>query len=150
MPESVAFPSVDWFVALAAEMSEQTDAFRQFGPIDCSMVVKVDWPGGSELIEVSFESFEVKSIRRLVRLDRATPDHFVIEAPLPAWREMIENIRENGVPDLQHTLNYLTFPDDPMQVSGPDQLQIDTFYRYNQSLQQFFNGASSVETVFEQ
>ena len=51
-----------------------------------------------------------------------------------------------GEPELAHTLNYLTFPDDPMVVGGPDQLQIDAFYRYNESLQRFFNGASSIAT----
>ncbi len=108
MPELVAFPSVAWFEALAAQMTEERDAFRQFGPTDCAMVVKVDGADGSDLVEVAFESFEVKSIRRLESLDGATPERFVIEAPLTVWREMIENIRENGAPDLQHTLNYLT------------------------------------------
>ena len=61
---------------------------------------------------------------------------------------MIENIRANHGPDLEHTLNYLTFPGDPMQVSGPDQLQVDAFYRYNQNVQSFFNGASEIETTY--
>ncbi len=61
---------------------------------------------------------------------------------------MIENIRAHGAPDLAHTLNYLTFPDDPMRVSGPDQLQVDAFYRYNQTLQRFFNGSAQVATDY--
>ncbi len=61
---------------------------------------------------------------------------------------MIENIHANDGPDLEHTLNYLTFPGDPMQVSGPDQLQVDAFYRYNQSIQKFFNAASEIETTY--
>jgi hypothetical protein len=31
-----------------------------------------------------------------------------------------------------------------MVVDGPDQLHIDAFYRYNQSLQLFFNGAADL------
>ena len=61
---------------------------------------------------------------------------------------MSENIRANRGPDLEHTLNYLTFPDDPMRVAGPDQLQVDAFFRYNQSLQRFFNGAAGVATRY--
>jgi hypothetical protein len=61
---------------------------------------------------------------------------------------MLDNIRANGAPDLEHTLNFLTFPDDPMVVSGPDQLQTDAFYRYNESLQRFFNGAASIATSY--
>ena len=79
---------------------------------------------------------------------QASPEHFVIEAPPAAWREMIENIRAHDGPGLEHTLNYLTVPDDPMEVTGPDQLQIDAFYRYNQSLQRFFNAAAGIETSY--
>jgi hypothetical protein len=112
------------------------------------MIVKVDEAEGSQLLEVVFEAYAVKSIRSLESLDAAKPDHFVLEAPLEVWREMLDNIRANGAPDLEHTLNFLTFPDDPMVVSGPDQLQIDAFYRYNESLQQFFNGAASIATSY--
>ena len=84
------------------------------------------------------------------RIEDSSQEHFVIEATFETWREMIENIYAHGEPDLAHTLNYLTFPDDPMVVSGPDQLQIDAFYRYNQSLQRFFNGAARVATRYAQ
>ena len=89
-------------------------------------------------------------VRRLERIEDAAPDHFLLEASLDTWREMIENIQTHGAPDLKHTLNYLTFPDDPMLVSSPDQLQIDAFYRYNQSLQRFFNGAAQVAISYPQ
>ena len=96
------------------------------------------------MIEVNFKGYEVESIRELESLGEARPEHFVVEAPLEVWKEMIENIENRGEPDLEHTLNYLTFPDDPMVVDGPDQLMIDAFYRYNQSMQLFFNGAAAL------
>lgn len=148
MSSTPIFPSTQWFEALAARMSADAAEYRKLGPIDCTMVVKADAADRSELYEVAFESFGVKSIRRLESLDRAAPRHFVLEAPLPVWREMIENIRNNGAADLQHTLNYLTFPDDPMRVSGPDQLETDAFYRYNESLQRFFDAAAGVPTAY--
>ena len=150
MPEELTFPSKDWFEQLAAFMRADESSFRRLGPVDCSMVVKVDRDGETELFEVVFEAFGVKSIRRLERIEDAAPDHFVIEATLDTWCEMIDNIRAHGAADLSHTLNYLTFPDDPMAISGPDQLQIDTFYRYNQSLQKFFNGAAQLEILDSQ
>lgn len=144
------FPSTKWFESLAARMAADDAAYRALGSIDCTMVVRVDAPGGLHLYEVRFEGFRVRSVRRLGHLEDAAPDHFVLEASLETWREMIENIRANAGPDLTHTLNYLTFPDTPMRVSGPDQLQVDTFYRYNQSLQRFFNGAAAVPTAYAQ
>ncbi len=148
MGNEAPFPSTEWFQSLAARMQEHEAAYRALGPVDCVMVVQVDTPSGAELYEIVFQVFGVKSIRRLDRLEDAPARHFVLEASLDTWREMIENIREHGGADLEHTLNYLTFPDTPMRVDGPDQLEIDAFYRYNQSLQRFFDGAAEVETSF--
>jgi hypothetical protein len=142
------FPSTQWFEALAHRMAQEEAAYRELGPVECTMVVRVDAPSGPQLHEVAFEGFQVRSVRRLARLEDAAPDHFVIEASLDTWREMIDNIRANAGPDLTHTLNYLTFPDEPMRVTGPDQLEVDAFYRYNQSLQRFFNGAAAVPTAY--
>ena len=150
MSDGIVFPSQEWFEALATRMRADPQVFRKLGPMDCTMVVKIEGPEKTDFFEVTFECFEVTSIRRLESLEGAHLNHFVIEAPLATWQEMIENIRTNGTPDLEHTLNYLTFPDDPMLVSGPDQLRIDAFYRYNQSLQNFFNGAAEVETSYAQ
>jgi len=142
------FPSTAWFRALARRMKQDEPAYRALGPVDCTMVVRIDTPAGPDLYEVVFERYAVRSIRRLARLEDAAPGHFVLEAPLETWREMIENIRDNAGPDLRHTLNYLTFPDVPMRVTGPDQLEVDAFYRYNESLQRFFNGAADVPTAY--
>ncbi len=59
-------------------------------------------------------------------------------------------MRALGGSDREHTLNYLTFPDDPLRVTGPSQLEVDAFYRYNESLQRFFNGAASVLMSYAQ
>jgi len=148
MSDCVFFPSEGWFEALAAQMREDIGPFKELGAMDCTMVIQVDEDEGSELFEVSFKSYAVDSIRRLGREVDADPVHFRITAPLGVWREMIDNIEDNGEPDLEHTLNFLTFPDDPMVVDGPDQLQTDAFYRYNQSLQLFFNGAAGIATQY--
>jgi hypothetical protein len=129
-------------------MAQDEAEYRALGSIECTMVVRIEAPAGPHLYEVVFEGFRVRSVRRLARLEDAAPDHFVLEASLETWSEMIDNIRANGGPDLTHTLNYLTFPDDPMRVTGPNQLAVDEFYRYNQSLQRFFNGAIGVPTAY--
>ncbi|HZP41899.1 MAG TPA: hypothetical protein VFD84_10370 [Candidatus Binatia bacterium] len=142
------FPSTKWFRALARRMEGDEATYRALGSVDCTMVVQVDGARGGDLYEIVFEGYRVRSVRQLARLEDASPGHFVLRAPLATWREMIENIRAHGGPDLAHTLNYLTFPDDPMCVTGPDQLEIDAFYRYNESLQRFFNGAADVPTAY--
>ncbi len=144
MIDSTTFPSTEWFEALAEVMNDNRADFEALGSTDCTMVVQVGESSPEELIEVTFRAYSVASIRRLNSLDEAAAEHFVISASRETWQEMISNIIDHGHPDLEHTLNFLTFPDDPMFVDGPDQLQIDAFYRYNQSLQLFFNGAARV------
>jgi hypothetical protein len=61
---------------------------------------------------------------------------------------MIQNIQANNGLDLQHTLNYLALPDDPLYIAAPDFLSRDRFARYGQTYQPFFNGAVHVPTVF--
>jgi hypothetical protein len=100
------------------------------------------------LFEVCFQGFGVKSVRQIERIEEAPASHFVIEGPLAVWREMIENIHRHRAADLEHTLNYLTLPDDPLRVGGPDQLETDAFYRYNQTLQRFFDAAARLETRY--
>lgn len=149
MGKSIVFPSTEWFEALARRMAEDEAAYRALGSTDCTMIVRVeDAPGGTELYEIVFEGFGVRSVRRLARIEDAPPQHFELVASLETWREMIDNIRLEGGPDLTHTLNYLTFPDYPMRVTGPDQLEVDAFYRYNQTLQRFFSGAAQVPTTY--
>ncbi len=148
MNKTTEFPSVEWFELLARQMDDKCEAYRVLGACDCCMVVKVALADEVRLIEVKFNGYAAESVRELDKIEDAQPEHFVVEATLDAWREMIENIRSRGEPDLEHTLNYLTFPDDPMLVDGPDQLMIDAFYRYNQSLQLFFNGAAAFATDY--
>lgn len=149
MTITVPFPSTDWFEQLADAMRKESERFQELGSTDCTMVVKVDLgAAGARLYEIAFEGFEVVEIRELARLEEAHPSHFVVEGTLEAWRDMIDNIRRNGGPDLEHTLNYLTLPDVPLRISGPDQLEVDVFYRYNETIQRFFNGAAGIETSY--
>lgn len=148
MKETTSFPSVEWFEMLGHHMVDQSDRYHNLGACDCCMVVKVAQTDESRLIEVQFKDYVVESVRELQKIEDARPEHFVVEAPLSVWREMIDNISSRGEPDLEHTLNYLSFPDDPMVVDGPDQLMVDAFFRYNQSLQLFFNGAAALATDY--
>ena len=76
----------------------------------------------------------------------------ILEGDYAAWKEMVENIHQNGHADLTHTLNYLTLPDWPLRLvpvdEGEGQLDVDRFYRYNQTLQEFFDEAAALETLF--
>lgn len=148
------FPSTAWFSQLAERMAAQPEKYRKLGVIDLTLVVKVDFSDQrSELYSLGFDTYGCREVRQIERLSDIGRSHVVvIEGAYPVWREMIENIRTHGAADLVHTLNYLTLPDWPLRLSpvdpSEDQLDVDRFYRYNQTLQEFFDEAAALETGF--
>ncbi len=143
----VAFPSVAWFEAVGERVAADRDRFRQLGYFDASMGVKIDANGSGERgYVVEFEGYGVKGVRAAA--DPTKDADFTIEGPLDAWTDMVKNIREHGEPDLFHTLNRMTMAGTPLKVVARDQLSTDIFYRFNQTIQAFFNEAASVPTEF--
>ncbi len=143
------FPTIEWFRALEQQAQQRVETFRRLGFCDAAVGIKVQAEGG--LVEdrgfvLGFDGYRCKSVEATAEPEKVAD--FVLEGKYGAWREMIENIRANGGPDLKHTLNYLTLPGDPMRVTAADQLKQDLFFRYNGTLQEFFNGAQHVETEF--
>jgi hypothetical protein len=148
------FPSAGWFRALADRMAAQPEKYRRLGAMDLTVVPRITFPDGhAETFSLEFEGHRCRAVVRLQSVDAVQGRHPVIlEGEYGAWREMIENIRRHGHADLQHTLNYLTLPDWPLRLvaagDGEGQLDVDRFYRYNQTLQEFFDEAARVETRF--
>jgi hypothetical protein len=142
------FPSLDWFSALRSIVNANPDRFRRLGTVDLALVAKVDYLRRSELFEIVFSGYRCVSVRQLDREEQAAKDAVILEGPFEVWRETIENIEANGKADLTHTLNTLTLLDTPMRVRAENQLDVDLFYRYQQNLQEFFDGAAQLKTSF--
>jgi hypothetical protein len=143
----VKFPSVEWFEALAERTDADRDTFRRLGYFDANVGVKIDANGAGHVgYVIEFEGYGVKSVRAEAEPEKVSD--FTIEGSVDAWRDMVRNIREHGEPDLAHTLNRLTMAGVPLKVVAGDQLQTDLFYRFNQSLQAYFNEAAQVPTEF--
>jgi hypothetical protein len=140
----IQFPSTEFFEALRERINSDPDRFRRLGTVDMTLVVKVDYPDRSEFFETVFAGYRCVRTRRIASLAEAPKDAIVVEGPYSAWREMIHNIIANGQADLQHTLNTLTLMDTPLRVYSDNQLDTDLFYRYQQNLQDFFDGAAAV------
>ena len=143
------FPTVEWFRALEQQAQQRVETFRRLGFCDATVGVKVladRGLGEDRGFVLSFDGYRCKSVESTAQPEKAAD--FVLEGKYGAWKEMIENIRANGGPDLNHTLNYLTLPGDPIKIIAEDQLKQDLFFRYNGTLQEFFNGAQHVETEF--
>ncbi len=140
--EPIAFPSLAWFEELRRLVNDDP-AYRQIGTVDASMGIKV----GDEVFIVTFEAFECTSVRSGNEYDLINVDFF-IEMESDAWRAMLENIRANGGAEAGQTLVSLDMLNEISTNATGDQLRADMFFRYNQSLQHFFDLSANLNTVF--
>jgi len=141
---ALVFPSHEWVEALR-QLANADAGFRRLGNIDTTMGIKV----GSEVFFLQFEAFQC------TRVDVGSEDDlfeldFYLELSEDHWQEMLENIKANGGADHRHTLNSLdlTLPGGIASNETGDQYQADLFFRYNESLQHFFNLSAQLDTVF--
>ncbi len=143
------FPTVEWFQALEGQAAQNVEKFRRLGFCDANVGIKVladNGLGKDRGFVLRFDGYRCKAVEEVAEPGKVAD--FVLEGKYGAWKEMIENIRTNAGPDLKHTLNYLTLPGDPIKIAADDQLKQDLFFRYNGTLQEFFNGAQHLETEF--
>jgi hypothetical protein len=62
---------------------------------------------------------------------------------------MLENIRENGHAEHHFTLNSLDLNTETELARGKDYHRRDAFYRFNQTLQDFFDFTATMETTYK-
>jgi hypothetical protein len=149
--DEIAFPSIEWFRALADAMNRNRARQEQLGYVDCVAEFKVldGGPGGTPVAyQVTFEEFEATDVREAGAADEARAD-FALDANLATWRAMIESIAAgNGRPALDQTLNRLSHMHTPIRLRSSDQLRKDMYFRFNQSLQEFVNASAGFRTKF--
>ncbi len=136
------FPSLEWFQELRGVVNNDPN-FRKFGTIDLDMGVQVD----QSVFKVVFEAFEVVDVAEITEKESKDLD-FVLTMGGAQWREMLENIHSNGKADLHHTLNTLDLENPENFARSEDYHRRDKFYRFNQSLQDFFDASAKMETTF--
>ena len=136
------FPSVEWFKAVA-DIVNKDENYRKLGTCDAQVGIQV----GDRMFEIDFEAFEVTDVKEL---DATTPRDldFTLVMPYDGWKEMIENIRQNGHAGLTHTLNSIDLASPDEFARADDYYRRDKFYRFNQSFQMFFDASARVETQF--
>ena len=140
--DPIVFPSLDWFEALQKLVNDDP-AYRRIGTVDAAMGVKV----ADEVFVVTFEAFECRSVRAGNEYDLINVDFFIEMEP-DAWRTMLENIKANGAAEAGQTLVSLDMLHEISTNATGDQLRADMFFRYNQSLQHFFDLSANLNTVF--
>ena len=140
--DPIAFPSLEWFEALR-EMVNDDPGYRQFGTVDAQMGVKV----ADRVYIVAFDAFQCNSVRAGTEYDLINVDFFLEMTP-DAWRTMLDDIKANGGAGPGQTLVSLDMLHEISNNATGDQLRADMFFRYNQSLQHFFDLSANLNTVY--
>ena len=141
------FPSPEWFEAVRQVFNSE-DEYQTAGGGSCDAVVglKIE----DDIYVLVFEGFECSSVRKANEDDLYEAD-FYLEMTPDEWREMLENIAENGSADLHHSLNSLDLNKSPDSIAhslNEDGYRLDFFFRYNQTFQYFFDASSRINTTF--
>lgn len=136
------FPSVEWFNAIK-DIVNADPAFRQLGTVDAVIGIKVE----HKIYELTFEAFECTAVREAGEHDLRDMD-FWLEQSYDQWKDMLTNIKEHGAADLSHTLNTIDLNIPEGFARSHDGYRRDAFYRFNQSIQDFFNASSKLDTQF--
>ena len=137
------FPSVEWFQE-AADRLNKSDSFERLGTCDTEMGVQV----GDEHYEIVFEAFECKEVKQIDAARADELDFVLVQSP-EAWKAMLENIKQNGHAEHEYTLNSLDLNTETEFAIGKDYTRRDAFYRFNQTLQDYFDLTAGMETTYK-
>ena len=144
----VSFPSLAFFQALQTHMRQEEPRFRRLGFVDTTFGVHIIGPNGQEWrYLLAFEVFDCREVSEVSGFDLTAID-FVLKGDLSAWIEMLENIRQHNGADVTHSLNTLTHFGERLALLYDDPDNRDKFFRFQESLQEFFDLASKLEMEF--
>jgi len=138
------FPSVEWFNAIR-DIVNNDEGYKRIGTCDSSVGIKVPDKGKNYVL--IFEAFEISDVRETSATDAEDTD-FWLEMSFAKWKEMIENIKQNGKADLHHTLNTIDLEDPDGLARSNDGYRRDAFYRFNQTYQYLFDISAKIDTTF--
>lgn len=140
------FPSVPWFNAVRKVFNnDESYQGAGGGQCNCTMGLLI----GKQVFVLTFEG--VACTKAVTGDQKALEDvDFYLDMSAADWRKMITNIRDNGKASLHYTLNTLDLdrPQGLAQSKHNDQYREDLFFRYNQTMQFFFDASARVKTEF--
>ena len=134
--------TIEFFTALATEMNAHPERYQPLGEADMDVVIVMRDAGRPPFaVRLAFEE------TRCEHAVEADPDglcEYRLDGPLAAWQAMFDDIVAHGRATGLQTINSLALLGDDIALGGSDPMGVDKFSRFNQTLQEFFDGASRV------
>ncbi len=141
-----SFPEPQWFLALGHLMETEGERFHRLGYAEVRFAIRVLSNSGEKVegttgLELNgYSLVRAETLTGTVTFDA----DFVVCAQRQTWDRMLDEIVRNGHPEMRHTLSSLALIGDDLWLESSDQLREDKFYRFNQTLQEFFNLAAKL------
>lgn len=136
--------TISLFDKLASRMNASPERFEVLGDIDLDLVCVMHGEGDAFRVRLRFEGIGCTGVKPCEPGEERAADCW-LEGPLDAWVAMFDDIRANGGASGMQTLNSLTLLGDRIALHGADPMGVDRFHRFNQSVQEFFDGAAVLD-----
>ncbi len=134
--------TLEFFSALAVEMNAHPERYQPLGEADMDVVIVMrDARRSHFAVRLAFEGIRCEHV---VEAEPDSPCEYRLDGPLAAWQAMFDNIVAQGRATGLQTINSLALLGDDVALGGSDPMGLDKFSRFNQTLQEFFDGASKL------
>jgi len=135
--------SESFFVALADELNAHPEQFKVLGDCDMVAALVMRKPDGDFAVRIEFESLRVEAVAEIAAAEAARAD-YSLDGPISAWQAMFDDILANGAASGRLTINSLALLGTDIRLRGDDPMGVDKFSRFNQTLQEYLDGAARV------
>jgi hypothetical protein len=133
--------SAHFFVGLAEEMNAHPDNFRILGDADMDVALVMRKASGDFAVRVRFEALRCEAVDEVAASDAHLAE-FYLDGPYEAWQAMFDDIVANGSASGRLTINSLALLGTDIRLRGDDPMGVDKFSRFNQTLQEYLDGAA--------
>jgi hypothetical protein len=132
--------TLEFFSTLAIEMNAHPERYRPLGEADMDVVIVMRAAGQLPFaVRLAFEGIRCEHV---VEAEPDSPCEYRLDGPLAAWQAMFDDIVAQSRATGLQTINSLALLGNDIALGGSDPMGLDKFSRFNQTLQEFFDGAS--------
>lgn len=137
--------TLEFFSALASEMNAHPERYQPLGEADMDVIIVMRGTSATSFsVRLTFEGIRCEHV---VEADPDSPCEYRLDGPLAAWQAMFDDIAGHGRATGLQTINSLALLGNDIALGGTDPMGLDKFSRFNQTLQQFLDGASHISAL---
>lgn len=132
-----------FFEALASEMNAHPETFRVLGETDMVAALVMRDPAGDWAVRICFEELICAGVAEIDASEAPAADFF-LDGSFGAWTAMFDDIVAHGAATGRQTINSLALLATDIRLRGDDPMGLDKFSRFNQTLQEYLDGAARI------